>query len=167
MNNTEKKLWILGIYQIIGGLIGVGFTLKSLLTIGLINGPLLLILIIAFGLFFFSIFSGYILFKKRFIRGINLSIINNSIQVIGFGVLGYGFKYVSGIIAGIRLDMTNDMIFLFDFDLTNWKMNYNMDPELTYISINIFAIVIIGFLYKAKEQIEKQQEYKKVELESE
>ncbi|WP_037320273.1 hypothetical protein [Salegentibacter sp. Hel_I_6] len=167
MNKTRKKLYILSLYQIIGGLIGVGYTIKLLLSIGSINGPLLLILIIAFVLFFFSIYSGYLLFKKRFIQGINLSIINNAFQVIGFGVLGYGFKYVSGLIAGLKIDLTNDIIFTIDFDITNWKMSYNSNPDLTYISINIIAIVVIGFLFNAKERIEKQKEISTIDLESE
>lgn len=158
MNNTLKKLNILGYYQLVGGIIGLLFTLYILINQSIINGPLVVIFLIALGLMAFSTYSGFLLIKKQYDKGINLSMINQALQVIGFGVLGYSFKYTSGILLGLTVDLTNDFIIGLNFNVTTWKMNWNSDPDLTYISINFIAIFILGFIFKAKERYDKQNE---------
>ena len=82
--------------------------------------------------------------------------INQALQIIGFGVFGYSFKYTSGILLGIKIDLTNDFIIGLGLNITSWKLNWNSDPDLTFISINFIAVFILGFIFKAKERYDKQ-----------
>ncbi|WP_028375095.1 hypothetical protein [Leeuwenhoekiella sp. MAR_2009_132] len=157
MNSTLKKLNILGYYQLIGGIIGLLFTLYILMNQPVLNGPLMVIYLIAIGLMIYTIYCGFLLIKKQYEKGINFSMINQALQVIGFGVLGYGFKYTSGILAGLKVDLTNDFIIGLNFNVTTWKMNWNSDPDLTYININFVAIFILGFIFKAKEKFDNNK----------
>jgi hypothetical protein len=153
MNSTLKKLNILGYYQIIGGIIGLLITLYILINQTVLNGPLMVMFLIAIGLMVFTIYCGFLLIKKQYEMGINLSIINQAMQVIGFRVLGYGFLYTSGLLSGIIVDLSNDFIIVLNFNLATWKMNWNSEPELTYISINFVAIFILKFIFNVKEKL--------------
>ncbi len=157
MNNTFKKLNILGYYQLIGGIIGLLFTLYILLNQSILNGLSMILFLIALGLMAFSIYCGFLILKKQYEKGINFSMINQALQVIGFGVLGYSFKYTSGILLGLTVDLTNDLIIGLNFNVTTWKMNWNSDPDLTYLSINFVAIFILGFIFKAKEKFDNKR----------
>jgi len=90
----NRVINLIGIYQIIAGLIGLSlifkehflFILQHLLTFTLI-----------FGLFTFSVISGiYLLKRQNFSKGINLSLINQGLQLMQFEVLGNGLYYVAG-----------------------------------------------------------------------
>lgn len=156
MSKTLKRLNILGYYQLIGGIIGIVITLIFLINQGILNGPLIVLLLTAIILMTYSTYCGFLLIRKQLNKGIKLSIINQALQIIGFGVLGYSFKYASGVLLGLRIDLTNDFIIGLDLNITTWKLNWNSDPELTFISINFIAILILGFIFRAKEKLEKQ-----------
>jgi len=159
--NKQNKLRIniIGAYQIIGGLIGLYIMVKLLLKSysAFIFMPFSLIYIA-------SIVCGIFLLKGKYKKGIDLSIINQAFQIIGFSVLGFGFFYVAGLYAGLRIDLTNDIILGFNFDVSHFKINFNSNYELTYISINFIPIIILSYLFslqrslkdhKAKSIIEK------------
>jgi len=156
MNSTLKKLNILGYYQSIGGIVGLLFTLYILLNQSIINGPTVVLYLVALGLMTYSIYCGFLLIKKQYEKGINLSMINQALQIIGFGILGYSFKFTSGLLLGLTVDFTNDFIIGLNFNVTTWKMNWNSDPDLTYISINFVAIFILGFIFKGKEKFDNK-----------
>ncbi|WP_034257695.1 hypothetical protein [Altibacter lentus] len=156
MNRTLIKLNFLGYYQIIGGIIGFLLSIALIVKQPIINGISFLIIMIVLGLMSFSTYCGYLLIKKQLKKGINLSIINQALQIIGFGVLGYGFKYTSGILLGVRIDLTNDFIIGLDLNITSWTLYWNSNFDLSFISINFFAIFILGFIFKVKDTLEKK-----------
>ena len=141
----------IAIYQIIGGLIGffILWTIdfSSLSTIKVISSLLM------FLLFSLCVFSGYLLLKDKLAKGINLSIILNLIQVISFGVLGYTFKFVSGVCVGLNIDLTNDFLLRFSFDVTNFQANFWGGSNVIFIGINFIPIIILYFLFKSKDSL--------------
>jgi hypothetical protein len=56
IKNTELTLKIISWLQIIGGIIGIGLIIYSLLNTGELNGPLLFIFLTGISLFIFSIY---------------------------------------------------------------------------------------------------------------
>lgn len=143
----------IAIYQIVGGLIGF-FILWSIDFSSLSTNKVVLS-IMTILLFTLSIFSGYLLLKNNFAKGINLSIFLNSIQVISFGVLGYTFKFVSGICIGLNIDLTEDVLVGLFFDVTNFHLNLWGGSDVIFIGINFIPIIILYFLFNMKESLNK------------
>ena len=149
MKKPDNNLKTLGVYEIIGGIIG----LLILLTINIeyLNSANITSLVISLILYVFSIYCGYLLLNGELQKGINLSIYNNLIQIVGFGVLGFVFKFTSGICLGINLDMTNDTLLRLNFDISNLHINIKGSSEITFISFNFLSMFIVRYLLKMKE----------------
>lgn len=86
----QNKIKILAFYQILTGILGVLF----LLLMNLKSSSTIFVIII--GLYSFSIYSGYLLLTKDIEKGFDLSIYNQLIQVVGFGISGFTFEYFPG-----------------------------------------------------------------------
>ena len=154
--NDDNKLFLLGAYQIGGGIYGVIMTLFLLADFQYFIIGKILIAIFGIALFLFSVFCGYLLIKRQFLKGLNLSIYNTAFQVIGFGVAGYHFKYVSGFFAGITLDLTRDIYAGIGFDFSIIDLALGSSSESLYLTINVLAILILGFIFKMKEKMENK-----------
>lgn len=154
IKNTKTTILILGIYQIFGGLIGLGVTAYLALGTGTINGAMLLIFTIATGLYLFSIKSGTVLIRKDYKRGLIYSMVNQIIQILSIGVGGYKFDYSSGAKGKIGINFTNGFNFNFDIGITSeFNMSINVDNTEYFLYINILAIFILKVLndiYKEK-----------------
>lgn len=157
MGKLEIKIKYLGFYQLIGGIIGILNTLRFLPNFSQVNGAISLIFLIIFCLYGFSVYCGYLLIKKRNINGLNLSIYNQLIQVLGFGILGYAFQFTAGIYAGIKLNLTNDTILTFMFGHSAAMINLNSYPNFTEISINFIALFFINMLFNLKSKLEQNK----------
>lgn len=157
MIKTLNKLTILGYYQLVGGIVGVIITSLVIINQPIINTSFIALILLGLGFMLYSVYCGFLLIKKDYNKGVNLSIINQALQVIGFSVLGFGFVYSSGFVFAVGLDFTNDLIIDFNFNIPNWAINNKGNKDLTFISINIIAIFILGFIFNAKEILKKKQ----------
>ena len=141
----------IAIYQIIGGLIG--FFILWTIDFSSLSTNKVVLSIIAILLFTLSIYSGFLLLKNNLAKGINLSIFLNSIQVVSFGVLGYVFKFVSGVCIGLNLDLTEDVIVGLLFDVTSFQINSQGSSDALFLGINFIPIIILYFLFKSKDSL--------------
>ena len=155
MEKITLKLKYIGFYQLVGGIVGILNTIRFLPNLTQVNGGIFLILLLIFALYSYSIYCGYLLIKKRNIKGINFSIYNQLLQIIGFGVLGFAFHFTAGIYAGIKLNLTNDTILTFMFGHSAAMININSNPEFTELSINIIALILLNLILNLKSKIEK------------
>lgn len=155
MEKITHKIKYLGFYQLIGGIIGILNTIRLIPNFTQINGGIFLLILAIFLLYSFSIYCGYLLIKKQNIQGLNLSVYNQLIQVIGFGVLGYAFHFTAGIYGGIKLNLTNDTIATFMFGQSMARIDINNLNGLTEISINFIAIILLNLIFNLKSQVEK------------
>jgi hypothetical protein len=131
-------LKIVAIYQIIGGILGLmvaGFTVE----ISVLYNLIFFLFIICF--FLYSILCGIVLLKNRSL-GITLTVINQVLQIVGFAILGYAFKYVSGISFTILIDLSENTFF-FNLGLSEWKILLMGHSDLSNVSINLIPIFII------------------------
>ncbi|MGO4906684.1 hypothetical protein [Flavobacterium sp. W20_MBD1_R3] len=158
MEKITPKIKYLGFYQLIGGIIGILNTIRFLPNFTQINGGIFLLLLAIFLLYSFSVFCGYLLLKKRNIEGLNLSIYNQLIQIVGFGVLGYAFHFTAGIYGGIKLNLTNDTIINFMFGHSMARIDINNLNGFTEISINFIAIILLNLIFNLKSEVEKVAE---------
>ena len=107
------------------------------------------IFVIIIGLYSFSIYSGYLLLTKNFKKGLDLSIYNQLIQVVGFGISGFTFEYFSGIFLSLGLNITNDTIINYNAGFNTWILNLGSNSTL-FININLVALGLIFLIFKLK-----------------
>lgn len=155
--DIKSKIKGLAIYQIAGGIIGIGLTIWLIAQTVTITGLVILIFILAAGLYSLSIYCGQQLLKGKIKSGLKLSTINQALQVINFAVLGFAFKFVAGLILSIGIDYTNDFNFTFNFSLSEFQFNINSDKELVTVGFNVVAIYLVYLIDKLQQEIENRE----------
>jgi hypothetical protein len=156
IKSTKTTVFILGIYQIIGAILGFYLIAWLLLQTQEINGILLLIYFIAIGLYGLSFKAGTVLVRKDYRRGLILSMINQFFQVIAIGFGGYKFDFFSGAKFITGLNFTNGFLIKFDFGLTSqFNMSWNSGREY-FIYINLLAIFLIYVIMDIYEELFKK-----------
>ncbi|MGV8878483.1 MAG: hypothetical protein ACOH2A_05585 [Sphingobacteriaceae bacterium] len=142
--------------QIIGGISGLGLIAYLLLQTDTINGPVLLIFLIGISLFVFSLYTGNSLFfDKNKKKGIILTIINQSLQLLQWNVLGYGISYSSGaeLLIGIRGVAMNFKIAAF---VSTFSMSIH-SKDAFFINVNLASILIIVLSVKYFNNIKRRE----------
>lgn len=147
LKNTKITVLAIAIYQIIGGLTGIGLIAWLLLRTQAINGALLLIFLTAVGLYLLSIKAGMYLLEKDYKKGLIYSIIIQTFQVVAIGLGSHKFDFYSGSKANIGFNFTDGFNLKLDFGLTS-QINFaiNSSDKEYFLYINIIAIFLIYVL---------------------
>ncbi|MEQ1799032.1 MAG: hypothetical protein ABL872_13850 [Lacibacter sp.] len=158
---SKTDLLKLGVYQIIGGAIGI------LLLIWLIIktetfpfGTIVIIGIMTF-LFIFSIIAGLSCTSLNE-KCIQFSTINQLLQSFGFIFLGFGYQFASGIYLTIGVDLTESFKFDFGFGLSKVILNFNTQDEIAEFHINVIAIGICFWIWKLQKRIKEEMSIRKL-----
>jgi hypothetical protein len=150
IKNKDTKLKVLGYYQLIGGIAGLVTTFYLIAQTATITGLILILYLIALGLYSFSIYCGIQILKNRK-HSLDVSLINQYLQLISFAILGYGFKYVSGLLLSVGVDLTNSFDMKFNVGImSTWEMNWNTDADKIEFNLNLVALFFIIFIDKLK-----------------
>ena len=160
--STSKKVRALGIYQILGGLFGIGLMLYM---IDFLTLPpfLRFFFFIGFVLFTFSIYCGVLLFLRPAL-GLKCSTYNQLFQTISFSVSGYAFQYISGVCLMVGLDMTESINFKFTAGTPAWRLSINDENQLLLVSFNIFSFFLLLMIDKLQSKMSESQSEEQVEL---
>lgn len=158
MQRIDKQIKALGIYQIVGGIIGVILIMYFAGKASIFNISILKITLLFLALYSFSIYCGFLLLNKNYTTGFNLSIFNQALQIISFSVLGFTFQYASGIYLSFGLNLTTDTLITYNSGLTAFNYKINSDPEVAAFSLNIIALILINFFFNLKEKIIRQKD---------
>ena len=157
-SRSKLKLKIFGWYQIIGGIVGLLITIWLLAHTGQINGLLLLFILIAFGLYGFSIYCGRLLLTDNYSRGLGLSVINQVLQIIHFAMLGYAYQYASGLMFELGMGINHGLKFNFNFALNSiWQLSIGTNNRSFLLAINLVAIYWLYFIEKLRIAIKQEQ----------
>lgn len=131
---------VVSFLQIFGGIVGLGLIANLLLQTEIINGAILLIFLIGIGLFLFSIYAGKSLFYDSKKKGFIATMINQSLQLFQWNLVGYGISYSSGpeFLIGIKeLAMTFNASLFSTFSMSIRSSND------AFISINLVPVLVI------------------------
>ena len=153
---TDIKIRILGIYQILGGTLGLGLTIWLTTSMDSIFGLILLFLLISVGLYSYSIYCGILLLRKKN-SGLNHSQINQFLQLLNFTMFGFSFKYISGAFLSVGLDLTTSVQMHFRLGVSTWQITINDNPELFEINLNLVAFFLIVFIDRLKRKIVEEK----------
>jgi phosphate/sulfate permease len=152
----KGQLNALAIYQIVGGIIGIGLTV--LLAVGSSFVQLLLIplFVVAFGLFSYSIFCGFLLYKNVN-KGLSCSKINQILQAVQFAGLGYAYKYISGLGISVGMEISDSFKFNANLTFSAWQLAFNTGDSDRIVSINLLALFLIIWIDRTKAAMEKER----------
>ncbi|MGN6617799.1 MAG: hypothetical protein ACTHJ5_11550 [Ilyomonas sp.] len=136
---------------------GLGITIWLIAQTATITGLILLLYLFAFALYSYSIYCGTLLLKKKK-DGLVHSSVNQYLQLVNFAVLGFGFKYVSGLLLSVGIDLTSSLNIKFNLGLmSSWEMNINSDTERIEVNLNLIALFVILFIDKLKKSREQYE----------
>jgi hypothetical protein len=156
MNKVSKRLEYLGYYEVIAGIIGILIMFLNTYDRLSSNGFFLFSVSVFIGLCGFSIYSGILLIRKKYLIGLNCSIFAQAIQFVSFAILGYIFDFAIGFYTRLTIELTNDTIVGFDFGFVNWDLQRNANSDLLEINFNIAAAILLSIIFKFKEHIIKE-----------
>jgi uncharacterized membrane protein len=155
MNKILQRLNFFGYYQIVGGVLGVFMALYALFTLSVLPSSVLMIFMAGLGLQSFSIYCGYLIYKQQYEKALNLSIVNQFLQILNVNILGFSFFYSSGFFLSPSIDLTGDIIARFNFGISTFTLGLNKNHEITEIGFNIVAFVMVNMLFSVKAKFEK------------
>jgi hypothetical protein len=154
---SKRKIKIFGWYQLIGGVVGLLLTIWLLARAGQMTGILTLLFLVAFGLYIFSCYCGWLLVKNNFIKGLNLSVVNQALQVLHFAMFGYAYSFSSGLLFSIGMGIKQGLVFNFDAELTStWQLSVGTNSTSFILAINLVAIYFLYFIEKLKTAIQQE-----------
>ena len=144
MKKRKKILEIIGLYEIIGGSIGLGLIFYGTLALNKITllGILFWLIVVTF--YSFTIYAGAKLFKHHE-KKILLSEIVQYLQIISFGIFGYFLTLSAGLSFYLGFDYTLDFKLKFFFDIipSKTQISYLSDQTTFYFYINLIPILIL------------------------
>ena len=146
--NTPASHFILGIYQIAGGILGIGVVLWLIkINTTSFNGLQYVLLSLATALYIYSIFCGVLLIKGN-PKGLNQSQINQCLQLVSIFIFGAAYQYYSGVYLSAGFDMTHSFHFIWKAGLSTFQMNFFNQNESIRVSINFVALGLIIYIEK-------------------
>jgi len=149
-----KKLQALAIYQIIGGLLGLISTIWIILQFPVFTPFLILRFTVAFGLYVFSLLSGWLLWNQ-YTAGIRCSLINQYLQIVQFAIAGCAYTYISGGYFSLGVDLTYTYRLLAHFGITStWQLKAFAQTPVVQLNFNFVAILLVVFLTHVKRDLE-------------
>jgi hypothetical protein len=157
-----SRLKPVAIYQIIGGVIGLGLTLILISDLTEINFLIYPLLFLALALNGHSIFSGILLLTKK-TSGLKHSLINQVLQLVSFSILGYTYQYASGIYLITGIDLTEGFSLITNFGLSTWKFIINGDREPLLLNFNLVALGLVIFIGKIKSKAQRESVDKQID----
>lgn len=110
-----------------------------------VSGIAIAIYLIFLIFYVYSIISG-ILCLKTSKHALKLSLINQLLQVIGFALMGFAFKYIAGFYFTIGLDLTESINVTFGIGLSKFDFNFNNEYDRLEIDINVVALLLIFWI---------------------
>jgi hypothetical protein len=161
-NDLHSRLKPVAIYQIIGGIIGLGLTFLLVTNLTEINYLIYPLLLLALALNGYSIFSGILLLSKKN-SGLKHSLINQVLQLVSFSILGYTYQYASGIYLILGIDLTEGFGLITNFGISTWKFVINGDQEPLLLNFNLIALGLIIFIEKIRAKAQRESVEKQID----
>lgn len=163
-DNSRKissRLNFLGIYQIVGGAIGVLLIFWSLLKTEQTTGPIILVYLLIFLFFAFSIYCGIHCLRAKS-QALRFSLINQILQVIGFAMFGFAFQYAAGAYMIVGLDLTESVNLTFGAGVSKFDFNLNIESQRLELNFNFIALALILFIERFKKLMRENEDEKQV-----
>ena len=157
---SKNDLLKIGVYQILTGFLGLSIFLWSVHRTPTWTTPVIVLILIALLFFVFSIGTGFQCLKMKE-RALTLSLINQGIQMVGFNIMGYAFKFSAGFFLSVGIDITEKFKFSINAGLSDMAIRMNVESDIVAIDFNLVAIIIFVWVDKINKTIKAEQEIRK------
>lgn len=157
---TKSEISGLGIYQIIGGAIGIVVVIWALLNNQQYSTTVFLLYLVIAAFFTFSIYCG-ILCIKQHNNVLKFSLLNQALQLISFALLGFAFKYVAGAYLDIGMDFAT-WDFSFKIGLSAVEINVNSDPDRLQFMFNFVALAMLLWIDRLMKKVKREREIREI-----
>ncbi|TMU50992.1 hypothetical protein [Flagellimonas algicola] len=146
----------IGIFEIVGGIVGLGLIIWLMLQGTETNTLVFLIMLIAVGFYVYSVFAGIRLFKKLE-HGILHSRILQYLQIPAISIGGFTYIMTSGGYLLFGFDFTKGVInFSFALIASKFQLNILSVGSNQFLCVNLLAIFVLIILNKAHKKIQEQ-----------
>ena len=144
----------LGIYQILGSLVGfvLFFNLINHQGWSVVQSLALDIILLLFNIF--SLICGVLCLKFKD-GALSFSTINQVLQLLGFGVGSFLYVYASGIHFSIIYNFNKSDVLDFKFGVSKMFLQFNTKVEIDFIQVNLIALIIIIWIGILQQKIRK------------
>ncbi len=147
------KLIILGIYQLIGSLIGLLFSIMVAIKMSNYNFISLSIGILTFLFYLLNFCCGILLIIGNPL-GLMLCIVSQIPQLISISISGFIFRYICGLYFSISINFSHRGQVSTDFRGSSYMFGLIDNPNVI-VSLNIIAVVILIFIVLLRIEINK------------
>lgn len=138
----------IGIYQVVGGVLGMGTLLLTALRFPGGFGPFLYLLLGFFLLYAVSVLAGFFIIIHRYRQGLFLTIPNQFLQLFSFAAGGFSFKYISGLAASLGMSLTDGCTLGARLEFSGFNFSYNSADAGLGIAVNVLPILVVYFAFK-------------------
>jgi hypothetical protein len=114
-----------------------------------------------FAFFAFSIYCGVLCLNTKD-NALQLSLINQILQIIGFAMFGFAFQYAAGIYLTVGLDLTESFNVKFGAGVSKFDFNFNTGTQRLEVNFNFIALGLIIFIERIKKNIRQEQDNNQV-----
>lgn len=149
--NFQTIIKSLAIYQIAGGVVGIGLALRFISKLGELAGIDYLLIGLTALFYSFSIVAGFVLLKS-IKRGLKLSLLNQAMQVVQLVVVDFAFHYVAGVKIGLGFLFAPIWQFKLNFSLSSFEFALNTESNSTYLGINVLALAGVYLIERLIDQ---------------
>lgn len=148
-NNIIKGL---AVYQIFGGLLGIGLAIRIIPQLQDLNALSYLLIFLTAGFYVYSIIAGAVLLQHPK-RGLSLSLINQALQVLSIAIGSFAFNYVAGFKLGLGIDFVPAWQFNLNLSLSSFQLILNADTGRVFIGINFLALALVYLIERLREEV--------------
>lgn len=152
---TISALLKLGVYQIVGGAIGVLMILWAIFQTPVFNITLIIIYIFILALFGYSIFCGISCIQTKR-NALKHSLLNQVLQVLSFTLPGFTFSYTAGVSVFAGLVMSDSLEFNFSAGISSVTVNTMTGEDTLKLSVNIIAVLLILWINKLSKTVKEE-----------
>ncbi len=149
-NRIKNSLYALAGYQIFGGILGIALAGRALPQLESLTAGNLSLVVFAGILYVFSIVCGVVLFKN-FRKGLQLSLVNQLLQVLSFAVGSFAYNFVAGFKAGFGIHFAPAWQLKLKLSLSSFQFILNEATGQVVVGINLLALVLVYLIERLKE----------------
>ena len=153
---TGYEITKLGLYQIFGGSIGILVLIWGIFKSNNFSGFIILIYLLVLIFFLYSIFCGTLCLKTEK-NALVHSLTNQLIQVIGFAIFGFAFKYFAGLYFTFGINLTESIKSGFGVGISKFNFNFNIEKDRLEIDFNLIALAIIYWIDKLMKKVREEK----------
>ncbi|KIC93541.1 hypothetical protein [Flavihumibacter solisilvae] len=152
---TISDLVKLGLYQVVGGLVGILIMFWNL-KVDLIFGLSGLAYLLVFLFYGYSIYCGSLCLKADS-KALERSLWNQIFQLFNFAIFGFSFQYVSGASLNVGLDLTNSVKLSFSAGTSQFEFFLSESDGRLFLNLNLIAFALIKWIDRLMKQVKEEK----------